>query len=161
MCPIYSYFIILPCLTPDNFTRQGESAGQFKLMLVYLVFLQVAKKNLQLALRGPNLPASLEACKLRQGTRHWRNFFELCFILYQNWVPANLLKPNCSRLFIYQADKIVGCWIKFGHGTGNFKFLMASFDEFTSWVRLLLNLVGKYCKMYLEKLKFSSLLKHA
>jgi hypothetical protein len=70
MCPIYSYFIILPCLTPDNFTRQGESAGQFKLMLVYLVFLQVAKKNLQLALRGPNLPALLEACKLRQGTRH-------------------------------------------------------------------------------------------
>ena len=39
-------------------------------MPVYLVFLQVAKKNLQLALRGPNLPASLEACKLRQGTRH-------------------------------------------------------------------------------------------
>jgi hypothetical protein len=25
----------------------------------------------------------------------------------------------------------------------------------------LLNLVGKYCKMYSEKLKFSSLLKHA
>jgi hypothetical protein len=112
------------------------------IMPVYLVFLQVAKKNLQLALRGPNLP------------RHWRNFFELCFILYQNWVPANLLKPNCSRLFIYQADKIVGCWIKFGHGTGNFKFLMASFDEFTSWVRLLLNLVGKYCKMYSENWNF-------
>jgi hypothetical protein len=37
---------------------------------------------LQLALRGPNLPASLEVCKLRQGTtRHRRNFFELCFIL--------------------------------------------------------------------------------
>ena len=39
-------------------------------MPVYLVFLQVAKKNLQLALRGPNLPASLEACKLRQWTGH-------------------------------------------------------------------------------------------
>jgi hypothetical protein len=39
-------------------------------MPVYLVFLQVAKKNLQLALCGPKLPASLEACKLRQGTRH-------------------------------------------------------------------------------------------
>ena len=39
------------------------------------------------------------------------------------------------------------------------KFLMASFDEFTpSLVRLLLNLVGKYCKMYSEKLKFSTLL---
>jgi hypothetical protein len=87
------------------------------------------------------------------GTRHR-------FILYQNWVPANLLKKNCSRIFIYQADKIVGCWIKFGHRTGNFKFLMASFDEFTSWVRLLLNLVGKYGKMYSEKLKFSTLLKH-
>jgi hypothetical protein len=40
-------------------------------------FLQVAKKNLQLALHGPNLPASLE----------------LCFILYQNWVPANCSNP--------------------------------------------------------------------
>jgi hypothetical protein len=39
-------------------------------MPLFLVFLQVAKKNLQLALRGPNLPASLEACKLRQGTGH-------------------------------------------------------------------------------------------
>jgi hypothetical protein len=39
-----------------------------------------------------------------------------------------------------------------------FKFLMASFDEFTSWVQLLLNLVGKYCKVYSEKLKFSTLL---
>ena len=38
------------------------------------------------------------------------------------------------------------------------KFLMASFDEFMSLVRLLLNLVGKYCKMYLKKLKFSTLL---
>jgi hypothetical protein len=39
------------------------------------------------------------------------------------------------------------------------KSLMASFDEFTpSLVRLLLNLVGKYCKMYSEKLKFSTLL---
>ena len=63
---------------------------------VYLIFLQVAKKHFQLALRSPN-----------------------------------------------------------------FKFLMASFDEFTSWVRLLLNLVGKHCRMYWEKLKFSTLLKHA
>jgi hypothetical protein len=36
-------------------------------MPVYLVFLQVAKNNLQLALRGPNLPVSLQACKLQQG----------------------------------------------------------------------------------------------
>ena len=50
-------------------------------MPVYLVFLQVAKKNLQLALCGPNLPASLEAGKLQYGTRHRRHFFELCFIL--------------------------------------------------------------------------------
>jgi hypothetical protein len=26
--PIAPYFIILLCLTPDNFTRQGESAGR-------------------------------------------------------------------------------------------------------------------------------------
>jgi hypothetical protein len=39
-------------------------------MPAYLVFLQVAKKNLQLALRGPNLPTSLEASKLRQETGH-------------------------------------------------------------------------------------------
>jgi hypothetical protein len=38
--------------------------------------------------------------------------------------------------------------------------MMASFDEF-SYVRLLLNLVGKYCKMYSAKLEFSTLLKHA
>jgi hypothetical protein len=37
-------------------------------MPVYLVFLQVAKKNLQLALRGPNLPASLANCDKGQGT---------------------------------------------------------------------------------------------
>jgi hypothetical protein len=35
---------------------------------------------------------------------------------------------------------------------------MASVDEFTYLVRLLLNLVGKYYKMYSEKLKFSTLL---
>ena len=40
----------------------------------------------------------------------------------------------------------------------NVTFFMASFDEFMSLVRLLLNLVGKYCKMYSEKLKFSTLL---
>ena len=44
-------------------------------MPVYLVFLHVAKNNFQLALRGPNLPASLEARKLQQGTRHRRHFF--------------------------------------------------------------------------------------
>jgi hypothetical protein len=44
-------------------------------------FLAGRQINLQLALRGPNLPASLEACKLRQGTGHRRNYFELCFIL--------------------------------------------------------------------------------
>ena len=37
-------------------------------MPVYLVFLQAAKKNVQLALRGPNLLASFEACRLRPGT---------------------------------------------------------------------------------------------
>jgi uncharacterized membrane protein YqjE len=40
----------------------------------------------------------------------------------------------------------------------NVTFFMASFDEFMSLVRLLLNLVGKYCKMYSKKLKFSTLL---
>jgi hypothetical protein len=74
-------------------------------MPVYLVFLQVAKKNLQLALRDPNLRTSLEACKLRQGTGHQRNVFELCFIC-QNWVSPNLLKTNCSKIFVYQADKM-------------------------------------------------------
>jgi hypothetical protein len=55
-------------------------------MPVYLV---------QLDLRGPNLPLSFEACKLRQGTRHRRNFFELRFILS---------KPNWSKIFIYQVE---------------------------------------------------------
>jgi hypothetical protein len=32
----YSYFIILPCLTPDNFTCQGDSAGQFKGLTYFL-----------------------------------------------------------------------------------------------------------------------------
>ncbi len=36
-------------------------------MPVYLVFLQVAKRGLQLALCAPNLPALLEACNFRQG----------------------------------------------------------------------------------------------
>jgi hypothetical protein len=49
-------------------------------MPVYLVFLQVAKKNLQLALHGLNLPTLLQACKLRQGTGHQINV-ELCFML--------------------------------------------------------------------------------
>ena len=39
-------------------------------MPVYLVFLQVAKRGLQLALCGRNVPALLEPCKLRQGTGH-------------------------------------------------------------------------------------------
>ena len=51
-------------------------------MPVYLVFLQVAKKNLQLDRRGPNLPSSLEACILRQGTGTKEIFTkELCFVL--------------------------------------------------------------------------------
>ena len=53
----------------------------FSSMPVYLVFLQVAKKNLQLARRGPNLPTSLEACKLRQGTGH-QNIFLSCVSYY-------------------------------------------------------------------------------
>jgi hypothetical protein len=73
----------------------------------------------------------------------------LSYVSYcQNWVSANLLKHNCWKIFVYQADKIVGRQVRFGHRTGNFKFLMASLDEFTSWVRLLLNLVGKYCGMF-------------
>ena len=53
-------------------------------MPVYFIFLQVAKKHFQLALRSPNLLASLEACTLRHGTRHRRNCFELCFYYCQN-----------------------------------------------------------------------------
>jgi hypothetical protein len=49
-------------LSGDFHPCQSGYGGKF--MPVYLVFLQVAKKNLQLALRDPNLPASLEACKL-------------------------------------------------------------------------------------------------
>jgi hypothetical protein len=52
-------------------------------MPVYLGFLQVAKKSLQLALRGPNLPTSLEACKLRQGGPGTEEILSK-FILYQN-----------------------------------------------------------------------------
>jgi hypothetical protein len=44
-------------------------------------FFAGSQKNFQLALRGPNLLASLEACKLRQGISHQRTFFQLCFIL--------------------------------------------------------------------------------
>jgi hypothetical protein len=67
-------------------------------MPVYLVFLQVAKNNLQLALRGPNLPVSLEAGKLQQGPGT-KDIF-LSYVSYcQNSVSANLLKPNCSKIF--------------------------------------------------------------
>ena len=59
-------------------------------MPVYLVFLQVAKWGLQIALCGPNVPALLE---------------DAMFLIVQ--VFANLLKPNCLKIFIYQADNIV------------------------------------------------------
>ena len=52
-------------------------------MPVYLVFLQVAKKNLQFA----------------TGDRHQTNSFELCFIL-----SKYLLKLNCLKIFIYAQD---------------------------------------------------------
>jgi hypothetical protein len=38
-------------------------------------FFAGSQKNFQLALLGPNLLASLEACKLRQGISHQRTFF--------------------------------------------------------------------------------------
>jgi hypothetical protein len=52
-------------------------------------FFAGSQKKLQLALRGPNLPASLEVCKLQEGTRHRRNrrnVVELCFILSKSSV---------------------------------------------------------------------------
>jgi hypothetical protein len=120
-------------------------------------FFAGSQKHFQLALRSQNLLAKLANCDMGPSTEE----IFLSYISYcQNWVSTNLLKPNCWKIFVYQADKIIGWRIRFGHRTGNFKFLMASFDEFTSWVRLLLNLVGQYCRMYSEKLKCSTLLKH-
>jgi hypothetical protein len=73
-------------------------------MPVYLGFLQVAKKSLQLALRGPNLPTSLEACKLRQGGPGT----DLYYIKIE--CPLICSKKIAREFsYIYQADKIVGC----------------------------------------------------
>ena len=76
-------------------------------MPVYLVFFADSPKNFQLALRGPNLLASLEACKLRQGDQAPKTFFWVMF----HWFhivkiecPQILLKPNWSKIFIYQAE---------------------------------------------------------
>jgi hypothetical protein len=71
-------------------------------MPVYLVFLQVAKKKL--ALRGPNLPASFQACKLRQG-RHLRILFMFhivkieCQLICSNPIARKFsyIKPTCIR----------------------------------------------------------------
>ena len=78
-------------------------------MPVYLVFLHVAKKNLQFALCGPNLFAQLEACKRDLTAKKF--FLKLCFLL-SKYLP----KDSCSKIFMYgedcQTNKV---WVKTGN----------------------------------------------
>ena len=72
----------------------SKTNNWFKNMPVYLVILQVAKKILQFALRGPKLPALFEACNRGPGTKEIS--LEWCFIL-SNY----LLKLNCLIIFLH------------------------------------------------------------
>ena len=75
-------------------------------MPVYLVFLQVAKKNLQFAVHGPNLYTLLGACNRDQTAK--KLFLKLCFLL-SKYLP----KVNCSKIFMYGEDcRINKVWVQ-------------------------------------------------
>ena len=88
--------------------------------------LQVARKNLQLALHDPNLSA------LQQGTRHRRNFF---------WVSCcskYFIKLNCLKILMHGQDcrLINKLWVQAGNAcwsriSVNFRHL-----QVVSWPRI-------------------------
>ena len=59
-------------------------------MPVYLVFLQVAKKDLQFAQFGLNLSALLEACNRNQTAKKF--FFEVVFAIVKIFTQSQLLE---------------------------------------------------------------------
>ena len=63
----------------------------------YLVFLQVAKKNLHFAMHSANLSALLEACNRGWGSKEVS--VQLCLIL-----EKYLLKLNFLKIFVYGQD---------------------------------------------------------
>ena len=70
-------------------------------MPVYLIFPQVTNRGLQLALCGQTCPLCLELAICDRGSGPEESFLSNLFLIVQVSAIYNLLKPSCSKIFIY------------------------------------------------------------